>query len=120
LIAAILRRFGIETGDLDRRVALAMPGISAAQFRGQQLGTGLVTGTVFPLLNLLGAHPAGPWPVWLWMAAFAAGFAAPSWQLRGRLRRRRIAITRETPVALDLLVLCASAGLSPEQALSEA
>ena len=105
LIGAVLRRAGIETGDLDRRLALAMPGISAAQFRGQQLATGLVTGAVLPLLNLLGAHPLGPWPVWMWVGTFAAGFAAPSWQLRGRLRRRRIAIVRETPVALDLLVL---------------
>ena len=120
LIGAVLRRAGIETGDLDRRLTLAMPGISAAQFRGQQLATGLVAGTVLPLLNLLGAHPLGPWPVWMWMGAFAAGFAAPSWQLRGRLRRRRIAIVRETPVTLDLLVLGASAGLSAEQALTEA
>jgi len=120
LIAALLRRAGIETGDLDRQVALVMPGISAAQFRGQQLASGLVTGAVFPLLNLLGAQPLGPWPVWTWVAAGAAGFAAPAWQLRGRLHRRRAAITRETPVALDLLVLGASAGLSAEQALSEA
>ncbi|MGE3858228.1 MAG: hypothetical protein AB7G21_14840, partial [Dehalococcoidia bacterium] len=39
LIGAVLRRAGIETGDLDRRLTLAMPGISAAQFRGQQLAT---------------------------------------------------------------------------------
>lgn len=119
-IGALLRRLGMETGDLDRRLALAMPDVTPAQFHGQQLATGLVAGAVFPLLNLLGAHPAGPWPVWLWVAAFATGFAAPSWQLHGRLRRRRTAVVSETPAALDLLVLGASAGLSPEQALAEA
>src|SRR5690606_24088928 len=77
-IGTVLRRLGLETSGLDRRLALAMPGVTPAQFHGQQLATGLVAAAVFPLLNLLGAHPAGPWPVWLWLAAFAAGFAAPS------------------------------------------
>lgn len=118
-IGAILRRLGIETGDLDRRLSLAMPGVTPAQFHGQQLATGVVTGAVLPLLNLVGAHPAGPWPVWLWLAAFVVGFASPSWQLHSRLRKRRVAVVTETPAALDLLVLGASAGLSPEQALVE-
>lgn len=119
LTGALLARLGVETAGLDRRLALAMPDVTPAQFHGQQLATGVIAGGVFPLLNLLGAAPAGGWPLWLWLAASAAGFAAPSWQLRGRLRRRREALVRETPVALDLLVLGASAGLSPEQALVE-
>ena len=71
-------------------------------------------------MNALGAHPLGPWPIWLWLAAAAAGFAAPGWQLEARLRRRRRAILAQIPAALDLFVIAASAGLSPEQALVEA
>jgi len=115
-IGALLRRFGIEGGDLDRRLRLVMPGVTPAQFQGQQFATGLVGAAVFPLIGLL---TGGAWPVWLWLATFAAGYAAPSWQLNARLRRRRLTVVTETPAALDLLVLGASAGLSPEQALAE-
>jgi len=118
-LGRLLRRLGIETGDLDRRLLLAMPETRAAQFRGQQIAVTAVAGAVFPLMNLLGAHPFGPWPVWIWLAAAAAGFAAPSWQLNDRLRRRRLVVVTDTPVALDLCVLGASAGLSPEQTLVE-
>jgi len=120
LTGSLLGRLGVEAGDLDRRLALAMPGVSPAQFRGQQLATGAIIAAVFPLLNLAGVHPAGPWPLWLWLLAFGAGFAAPSWQLGSRVRRRRLLMAQQTPVALDLLALGASAGLSPEQALAEA
>ena len=47
--------------------------MSAPQFRGQQLATGAVLFLAFPAMNLFGVHPFGPWPVWLWAAAFAAG-----------------------------------------------
>ncbi len=116
----LLARLGIEIADLDRRLALASPGMSAAQFRGQQLATAAVTGLLLPAMNAVGVHPLGPWPVWLWLGAAAAGFAAPSWQLAARLRARRAQIAAELPVALDLFVIAASAGLSPEQALVEA
>ncbi|MYH40746.1 MAG: hypothetical protein F4150_03040, partial [Chloroflexi bacterium] len=117
---ALLARLGIEIADLDRRLRLAAPGMSAAQFRGQQLATASVALLAFPAMNLLGAHPLGPWPLWLWLGAAACGFAAPSWQLASRLRARRAAISGELPAALDLLVIAASAGLSPEQSLVEA
>src|SRR5690606_13527305 len=51
---------------------------------------------------------------------FALGFALPAWVLRSRVGARRIQVTAELPVALDLLAIAASAGLSPEQALLEA
>ena len=118
--SGLLRRLGVEAGDLDRRLALGWPGMSAPQFRGQQFATGAVCALALPAMNVLGVHPFGPWPVWLWAAAFCSGFAAPSWQLAARLSRRRRAIAAELPVALDLFVIAASAGLSPEQALVEA
>ena len=119
-IGRLLRRLGIETGDLDRRLALGWPGMHAAQFRGQQLATGAVAMLAFPAMNLFGVQPLGAWPVWLWVGGFVAGFAAPSWQLNARIRRRRAAVQAELPVTLDLFVIAASAGLSPEQALVEA
>ena len=118
--SGLLRRLGLEAGDLDSRLALGWPGMSAPQFRGQQIATGSVAALVLPAMNLLGVHPFGAWPVWLWVGAFAIGFAAPSWQLAGRLAKRRRALHAELPVALDLFVIAASAGLSPEQALVEA
>ena len=118
--SGLLRRLGLEAGDLDRRLELGWPGMSAPQFRGQQLATGSVAALALPAMNVLGAHPLGPWPVWIWAAAFCAGFAAPSWQLASRLQRRRRAVAAELPQALDLFVIAASAGLSPEQSLVEA
>ena len=118
--SGLLRRLGLEAGDLDRRLELGWPGMSAPQFRGQQLATGSVAALALPAMNVLGAHPLGPWPVWLWAAAFCCGFAAPSWQLASRLQRRRRAVAAELPQALDLFVIAASAGLSPEQSLVEA
>jgi len=120
LLGWMLRRAGIEAGDLGRRLALGMPELSAAQFRGQQLATAVVAGAALPLMNLLGVHLLGPWPVWSWLLLAGIGFAAPSWVLHARIRQRRLAVLAETPVVLDLLVLAASAGLSPEQALQEA
>ncbi len=117
---ALLSRLGVEIAGLDERLALGSPGTTAPQFRGQQLATGAVAGLAFPIMNALGVHPLGPWPVWLWVGAAVLGFAAPSWQLASRLRQRRSALLAELPVALDLFVIAASAGLSPEQALVEA
>ena len=120
LLGTALARAGIEWGDLERRLALASPGMTAPQFRGQQLATAAVSGLALPAMNALGVHPLGPWPVWLWLLSAGCGFAAPGWQLASRLSRRRGAILQEIPVALDLFVIAASAGLSPEQALVEA
>lgn len=119
-LGRLLQRLGIETGDLDRRLALVSPGMTPGQFRGQQLATAAVLGAVFPLMNLVGLVPLGAWPVWVWIAGAAAGLAAPSWQLRARLERRRARAAAEMPAVLDLFALGASAGLSPEQALAEA
>ncbi|MCY4640530.1 MAG: type II secretion system F family protein [Chloroflexi bacterium] len=120
LLGTLLARAGIELGDLEQRLALGVPRMTAPQFRGQQLATAAVSGLALPAMNVLGVHPLGPWPVWLWLAAAGCGFAAPGWQLSSRLGRRRRAILEEIPVALDLFVIAASAGLSPEQALVEA
>ncbi len=120
LIESLLSRAGIEVSGLEARLQRASPGMTARQFRGQQLATAAVAGLALPAMNMLGVHPLGPWPVWLWLLAAGCGFAAPSWELASRLRRRRRAILEEIPVTLDLFVIAASAGLSPEQSLVEA
>ncbi|MEP6952883.1 MAG: type II secretion system F family protein [Solirubrobacteraceae bacterium] len=51
--------------------------------------------------------------------AAAAGYLLPGWWLRGRLRRRRGAMTAELAVVLDLVAVAADAGLTPMRALAE-
>ncbi|WP_238538548.1 type II secretion system F family protein [Nitrolancea hollandica] len=69
-------------------------------------------------MNGIGVHPFGSWPVWVWLAGFAAGFLAPDWDLARRRSARRAACLLELPAILDLLTIAASAGLALEQALS--
>ena len=117
VIGRLMERLGVRVGDVERRLALGWPGMTASQFYGQKLASGLVFLMAFPLMNLLDVHPFGPWPVWIWLAGFAAGFAAPDWVLASRLERRRTVLLLQLPTAVDLLAIAASAGLSPEQAL---
>jgi tight adherence protein C len=118
-VGRILSRFGIASGDVEQRLALAWPGMSPPQFYGQKLASGLLFLALFPFMNFMGIHPFGTWPVWIWLGGFAIGFAMPDWMLQGRLERRRTAVLMELPTALDLLAIAASAGMSPEQALVE-
>ncbi|MDP2674590.1 MAG: type II secretion system F family protein [Dehalococcoidia bacterium] len=118
-LARVLSRAGIGTANLERRLALGWPGMTTSQFYGQKLASALVFLALFPLMNVLGTHPFGAWPVWMWLGGFALGFALPDWMLEGRLERRRTMVLMELPTVLDLLSIAASAGMSPEQALLE-
>jgi tight adherence protein C len=93
--------------------------MTPTQFYGQKVATGLVFLASFPLMNALGVHPFGSWPVWMWLGGFVFGLAAPDWLLEGRLERRRTTILMELPTVLDVLAIAASAGMSAEQALLE-
>jgi tight adherence protein C len=119
-VGRILARFGIASGNVEQRLTLAWPGVTPPQFYGQKLASGLLFLALFPFMNVAAIQPFGPWPVWLWLGGFAAGFAMPDWMLQGRLERRRTAVLMELPTALDLLAIAASAGMSPEQAIVEA
>src|SRR5205823_14461704 len=70
-----------------------------------------------PLMNTLGIHPFGVWPVWLWLVGFAAGFLLPDVDLDRRVAARRTRAVMELPVLLDMLTIATSAGLALEQAL---
>ena len=84
--SGLLRRLGLEAGDLDRRLQLGWPGMSAPQFRGQQVATAAVCALALPAMNVLGAHPLGPWPVWLWAGAFCCRIRRAELAARGAPR----------------------------------
>ena len=48
LLGALLGRAGIEISRLEERLALGSPGMTAPQFRGQQLATAAISGLAFP------------------------------------------------------------------------
>ena len=117
-LQALLGRFGLGGGAvLERKLRLARPGIEPSQFFGEKVAAGLIGLGLFPLMNALGIQPFGPWPAWLWGAGFGFGFLAPDWQLEARLAARRTLAVMELPALLDMLTICASAGVGLEQAL---
>lgn len=119
LIQSTLARFGLGSlSELERRLQVARPEIGPVQFFGEKVGSGLVGLLVFPLMEVIGVHPFGSWPAWLWAVAAIIGFLAPDWDLDRRLAERRTAALMELPTILDLLTIGCSAGLSLEQALA--
>lgn len=54
----------------------------------------------------------------LLLGAVVAGFYAPDLYLSNRAAKRRVALARQLPDGLDLLVVCAEAGLSLDVALT--
>lgn len=119
LLRALLGRVGLAGGpELERRLGIARPGVEPAQFFGEKLAAGLIGFVIFPLMNGIGIQPFGSWPVWIWLAGFAAGFLSPDWELGRRLSARRATCLLELPAILDLLTIAASAGLALEQSLT--
>lgn len=118
LMRTALGRFGLGGGDeLERKLRVARPGVEPIQFFGEKVVTGLVGFSLFPLMDALGIHPFGVWPLWLWAVGFAVGFLAPDWDLEQRLSQRRTLVLMELPILLDMLTIATSAGLALEQAL---
>lgn len=119
LLRSVLGRFGLAGGEeLERKLRIARPGVEPVQFFGEKLATGLVGLAIFPLMNGLGVHPFGVWPMWLWLVGFAVGFLMPDWELDRRLASHRTLVVMELPILLDMLTIATSAGLALEQALS--
>ena len=118
LVRTTLGQIGVaRTADFERWLALERPGVQPTQFIGEKVATGLIGLALFPLMNALGLHPFGVWPVWVWLIALSAGFLVPDWDLRRRVARRRMRVIVELPAMLDLLTITASAGLALEQSL---
>jgi Flp pilus assembly protein TadB len=119
-LQAALGHLGVRGGkDLERRLRIARPDVDPTQFAGEKVVAGIVGAAVFPLMNLLGVQPFGPWPVWYALVGGIAGSLLPEWQLERQLAARRTLALMELPSVLDLLTICASAGLALEQALRE-
>jgi tight adherence protein C len=120
LLRSLLARFGLAGGrELERRLQIMRPGVELAQFFGEKLASGVVGLALFPLMNLLGLHPFGVWPIWFWLGGFIAGFLAPDWDLDRRIAARRTLMVMELPILLDMLAIATSAGLALEQALGQ-
>jgi tight adherence protein C len=120
LLQRVLARFGLAGGrELERRLRVARPGVEPTQYFGEKVVAGLIGAALFPLMNWLGVHPFGPWPIWTWAAGLAVGFLAPDWQLEQALATRRLRCLMELPTILDMLTIATSAGLALEQALAQ-
>ena len=118
LLRTGLGRLGVGSGrDLERKLAVARPGVEPIQFLGEKAVAGLIGFAVFPLMNIFGIAPFGAWPVWLWLIGLLGGFLLPDVELDRRLEARRTRVVMEMPVLLDLLTIATSAGLALEQAL---
>lgn len=119
LVRSTLERLGLGAGEeLERKLRVARPGVDPAQLFGEKVASGLIGMAIFPLMDALGIHPFGVWPIWVWVAGFALGFLSPDWDLRRRLAERRTAVVMELPILLDMLAIATSAGLALEQALA--
>ncbi len=118
VIRAVLARFGLAGGEeLARTLQIVRPDVTVPQFFGEKVLAGLVGLSTFPVMNALGIHPFGAWPVWIWGGGFLVGFVAPDWQLEQGLAARRTLALMELPTLLDMLTIAVSAGLGLEQAL---
>lgn len=119
VVRFVLGRFGLGgSEELERKLAVARPGVDLAQFYGEKLVTGVIGFAIFPVMNGLGLKPFGAWHGWTWVVACAIGFLAPDWELERRINERRMAMLMELPTVLDMLTIATSAGLALEQALT--
>jgi tight adherence protein C len=91
---------------------------AVAVFFAARFGGGLLLGaTVFILMPLLMSDMAAS-SVWLWSAAAGlAGYFLPSLYLRRRIAERVLQHRTGFPDFMDLMVVCAEAGLSMEAAI---
>ena len=120
LARLILARLGLAGGlELERKLRVARPGVELSQFFGEKVAAALIGLVAFPVMNVLGVHPFGLWPVWAWIVGAAVGFLGPDWQLDRQMAARRTECLMELPVILDMLTIATSAGLALEQALDQ-
>lgn len=117
LLGGVLGRLGLGGALLDARLAVARPGVDRAHFFAEKLAGGLVGLALCPLMQVLGIHPFGAWPLWAWLAGAAVGFLWPDWRLDAALAQRRTRVLLELPTVLDLVTIAVSAGQALEQAL---
>ena len=90
-------------------------GVEPSQFFGEKIVCGLIGVSAFPLMNALGIHPFGPWPLWAaagtrltrtflaagLLVASLAGIAMPIF-LFGRLPYAIAIVAAGLPTVADL------------------
>ncbi|MDP9381340.1 MAG: type II secretion system F family protein [Chloroflexota bacterium] len=120
-MSTLISRFSGGTGELERKLAVAQPGLDVAGYYGQQVLTGLVfvllLGSLNVMLIRLTDSTVDVLPVWVWLILFVTGFLIPKLTMESRLRKRRRAILMELPAVLEMLTIAMSAGRTPEEAL---
>jgi tight adherence protein C len=120
-VSTFISRFSGGTSELERKLAVAQPGLDVAGYYGQQVLTGLVfvllLGSLNTMLTRLTDSAVGVLPVWVWLCLFVTGFLIPKLTMESRLRKRRRTILMELPAVLEMLTIAMSAGRTPEEAL---
>jgi len=120
LVQQLLARLGYAPGeDLTQSLALLRPGVTPLQHVGEKLLIGLLGLGFFPVVDMVGIHPFGPSPLWLWLVLGGAGFLAPDWYLKQKRTARRTRVVMELPVILSLLAMALRAGHSIAEALGQ-
>jgi len=117
VIARVLGRLGLDLKATERLRAVGDRG-GLALFEGQKLAGALIGFSFLPAAESFGLAPLTP--VWVWLAAAAAGFLLPDVMLKRRAESRRRRMREDLVHFAELVALAVSAGLGVEGALDEA
>ena len=117
-IARVLGRLGLDLKATEERLRAVGDRGGLALFEGQKLAGALIGFSFLPAAESFGLAPVTP--VWVWLAAAAAGFLLPDVMLKRRAESRRRRMREDLVHFAELVALAVSAGLGVEGALDEA
>jgi tight adherence protein C len=117
-IARLLCRLGLDLKATEERLRAVGDRGGLALFEGQKLAGALIGFSFLPAAESFGLAPVTP--VWVWLAAAAAGFLLPDVMLKRRAESRRRRMREDLVHVAELVALAVSAGLGVEGALDEA
>jgi tight adherence protein C len=115
----LLARFGlVRLGDLEQSLELVRPGVTPAHHFGEKFLLALLGVGFLPATEMIGIHPFGASPIWLWAALGLVGFAVPDWYLAQKGKGRRTRMVTALPAVLSMLAIALAAGRSIEEAVA--
>lgn len=117
-VARILGRLGLDLRATEERLRAAGDRSGVALFEGQKLAGALIGFSFLPAAESFGLAPVTP--VWVWLAAAAAGFVLPEAMLKRRAESRRRRLRADLVHFAELISLGVSAGLGVEAAVDQA
>jgi tight adherence protein C len=117
-IARVLGRLGLDLKATEERLRAVGDRGGLPLFEGQKLAGALIGFSFLPAAESFGLAPVTP--VWVWLAAAAAGFLLPDVMLKRRAESRRRRMREDLVHFAELVALAVSAGLGVEGALDEA